>query len=177
MHVRPIRPTTVALGVVALALAPLAAACSSGQSAASSAPQGSGGATVSMRTVNGSAMLVGPDGKTLYINNQDRPMRPMCTASDCTAIWAPLTVKAGQPTAATNLTGKVATVTLSNGTHQVTWKGMPLYTFSFDHGPGQVNGNGFHDSFDGTNFVWHAAMTQGQAPTQSSSNGGSGFSY
>ncbi len=176
MYLKPIRPATVALGVITLGLAPLAAACASGQTAASSPPASSSAHTVSVRTVGGSTVLVAPDGQTLYTNNKDQPGHPMCTASDCTAIWAPLTVKGGQPTAATAVTGKVASITLSNGTHQVTWKGMPLYTFSFDHGPGQLNGNGFHDSFGGTSFVWHAAMTQGQAPTQSS-NGGSGLGY
>jgi predicted lipoprotein with Yx(FWY)xxD motif len=174
MH-RTIRPTTLAMSVVTIALAPLAAACSSGQSAAAGAPQSSGTATVSVRTVDGSAVLVGPDGQTLYTNNQDRPGRPMCSSSDCTAIWAPLTAQGAQPTTAATVSGQVASVMLSDGSRQVTWKGMPLYTFSFDHGPGQVNGNGVHDSFGGTSFVWHAAMTQGQQPSQSSN--GSGFSY
>lgn len=159
---------TAALGVVTLSLAPLAAACASGQSAAAGGGQGSGGATVSARTVAGSVVLVGPNGKTLYFNNQDRPGRPMCTASDCTAIWTPLTVQGSQPTAATDVTGKVATITLSTGSHQVTWMGMPLYTFAFDHSAGQDNGNGFHDSFNGTSFVWHAAMPQAQRPMQPS---------
>ena len=175
MHLRTARPITVALGVVTLALAPLAAACSSGQPAAATAAQSSGGATVSMRTVDGAAVLVGPDGKTLYSNNQDQPGRPMCTSSDCTAIWTPLTVQGAQPTAGASVTGKVATVALPNGTRQVTWNGMPLYTFSFDHSPGTTTGNGVQDRFGGTSFVWHAAMTQGQPPAPSSN--GSGFSY
>jgi predicted lipoprotein with Yx(FWY)xxD motif len=174
MNLKTIRPMTAALGVVTLGIAPFAAACSSGQTAAAGTAQRSA-TTVAMRTVDGSAVLVGPDGKTLYTNNQDRPGRPMCTSSDCTAIWAPLTIAGAQPTAGTTVTGKVASVTLPDGARQVTWKGMPLYTFSFDNSAGQDNGNGVHDSFGGTNFVWHAAMTPGQQPAQMSN--GSGFSY
>jgi len=176
MHLRTIRPITVALGVVTLGLAPLAAACSSGQPAAASASQGSGGATVSVRTVDGSSTLVAPDGNTLYTNNQDGHGRPMCTSSDCTAIWAPLTVQGSQPTAGATVNGKISSVALAGGARQVTWKGMPLYTFSFDHSPGQENGNGVQDSFGGTSFVWHAAASQGQQSAPMSNSSG-GFSY
>jgi predicted lipoprotein with Yx(FWY)xxD motif len=175
MHVNTIRPVTVALGVATLGTALLAAACSSGQPTAASAAQRSGSATVSVATVDGAAVLVGPDGKTLYTNDQDRPGRPVCTSSDCTAIWEPLTVANAQPTAGAAVIGNVASVALPDGTRQVTWKGMPLYTFSFDHGRGQVSGDGFHDSFGGTSFVWHAAVAQGHTPAKPS--GGSGYSY
>jgi predicted lipoprotein with Yx(FWY)xxD motif len=179
MNLKTIRPMTAALGVVTLGIAPFAVACSSGQTAAAGTAQGSSATTVAVRAVNGTAVLAGPDGKTLYTNNQDRPGRPMCTSSDCTAIWAPLTIAGAQPTAGTTVTGKVASVKLPDGARQVTWKGMPLYTFSFDNSAGQDNGNGVHDSFGGTSFVWHAAMTPGQqpAPMTSGSGSGSGFSY
>jgi len=175
MNLRTIRPMTAALGVVTLGIVPFAVACSSGQTAAAGTAQSSGNTTVAMRSLGGSAVLVGRDGKTLYTNNQDRPGRVMCTSSDCTAIWEPLTIAGMQPTAGATVTGKVASVTLPDGVRQVTWKGMPLYTFSFDNGPGQDSGNGVHDSFGGTSFVWHAAMTAGQQPAQSSN--GSGYSY
>jgi hypothetical protein len=59
----------------------------------------------------------------------------------------------------------------------VTFDGKPLYSFVQDS-PGKVTGNGFSDSFGGTNFTWTAA-TAGGAPsnsggttTTSGSNGG-----
>ena len=166
---------TAALGVVTLAVASLAAACSSGQSAAAGAGQASGssggasgGDTVSVRTIGGARVLVGPDGKTLYTNNQDRPGHPMCSSSDCHAIWTPLAVQGAQPSTGTTVTGTVGTVALPGGTRQVTYNGMPLYAFSFDRSAGTENGNSVHDSFGGTSFVWHAAMPQAQAPMQSS---------
>jgi predicted lipoprotein with Yx(FWY)xxD motif len=175
MHHKTIRPITVGLGAATLGIGLLAAACSTGQPAATSAGQGSDGATVSVRTVGGAAVLVDSAGKALYTNNQDRPGRPICTGSDCHAIWEPLTVHGARPTTGAKVTGKVASVALRDGTRQVTWKGLPLYTFSLDHGPGDLAGNGVHDSFGGTRFVWHAAVSSGHAAAQSS--GGSGYAY
>ncbi len=180
MHLRTIRPITVALGAVTLGIALLAAACSSGQPTATSAEQSPGGATVSVRTVDGAAVLVDSAGKALYTNDQDRPGRLMCTTSDCTAIWQPLLVQGARSKAGGTVPGTVASVARPEGSRQVTWNGMPLYTFSFDHGPGKVTGDGFRDTFDGTSFVWHAAVTEGQAPAQpggSSGSGGGGSRY
>jgi predicted lipoprotein with Yx(FWY)xxD motif len=62
-----------------------------------------------------------------------------------------------------------------DGKTQVTFKGMPLYTFSFDHGAGQNGGDGQKDNFDGTNFTWHTATagTGPVAPAPSTYNPGS----
>ena len=71
----------------------------------------------------------------------------------------------------------------------MTLAGRPLYTFSFDHAAGQVNGDGQQDSFDGTDFTWHLATPAGEtaAPclaaldTASSTRrlpyGGGGYNY
>jgi Secreted repeat of unknown function len=48
----------------------------------------------------------------------------------------------------------------------VTFDGLPLYTFDEDT-PGQATGNGFADSFGGTNFVWTAATASGKATPSS----------
>jgi hypothetical protein len=74
-----------------------------------------------------------------------------------------------------------AKLAVANG--QVTYNGMPVYTFTQDT-PGQATGNGVMDSFDGTSFTWTAVMTGGSAassgstgaaaPSTSSSGGSSG---
>src|SRR5699024_6257343 len=85
-------------------------------------------------------------------------------------IWAPLTVTAQQrPTAPSGVAEDLGTIERGDGSEQVTFDGKPLYTFSFDHGSGQVNGNGQSDSFDGTDFTWHAATPDGAAPASGSS--------
>jgi predicted lipoprotein with Yx(FWY)xxD motif len=151
---------------IGLGLVLFAAACGSqvpsGSGSAPNQNASSGAVTVSDRTVNGASVLVDQAGATLYTNDQDKTGKLQCVSSDCTAIWAPLTAPAGaQPIAASGVTGTLATVKRPDGTSQVTLDGKPLYTFSFDHGSGQVTGNGAHDSFAGTNFTWHSATTSG----------------
>lgn len=152
-------PVTVGLGLVLLA------ACGSNVptgSAPNNNASSSGTSTVAMSTINGASVLVDKAGAALYSNDQDKTGKLQCVSSDCTAIWAPLTVPAGsKPTGASGVTGALATVRRPDGSSQVTLNGKPLYTFSFDHGSGQVTGNGAKDSFAGTNFTWHSATPSG----------------
>jgi len=61
-----------------------------------------------------------------------------------------------------------------DGTVQVTYEGKPLYTFTDDSGPGHADGNGFTDTFDGTDFQWHAAAVSGSAPAATARPGYNG---
>lgn len=80
----------------------------------------------------------------------------LCKGS-CTSIWVPLTLSAGtKPTAAGQLNTTLGTVQRPGGM-QVTYKGMPLYTFVQDTSPGMVTGNGVQDQFGGQQFTWHVA--------------------
>jgi len=121
--------------------------------------------TVSVQTVDGGKRLVSPTGAVLYTNDQDSSGKPKCASRDCTAIWVPLTVSAGQQvTAAPGVSGTISTVSLPNGKDQVTLNSKPLYTFALDAQPGQVHGDGVGDTFDGTHFTWHSAAPAGTAP-------------
>jgi hypothetical protein len=76
---------------------------------------------------------------------------------------------------------KLGAVMTPDGTSQVTYGGKPLYTFVSDS-PGQVTGNGFTDSFNGTSFTWTAATAGGTSANSSStstgsSSGGGGYGY
>jgi len=180
-HNRP--AVLLATGIAAV----LAAGCSSGSSGTSSGgtasggSTGSGSATVATRTIAGmGAALVDSKGRTLYVSDQESAAKLLCTTSDCTAIWVPLTVPKGRtPTGPAQLSGMLSVVMRPDGTSQVALDGKPLYTFSFDHAPGDVGGNGQKDSFGGTNFTWHVATTGGAAPapttTQAPSSGGYGY--
>lgn len=172
-------PTTrirLAVSIVAgLGVLGLAAACGGSQTAGGSqygAPAGNGGAaagqgaatmkTVSVMSVNGGKVLVGPTGSTLYTNDQDTGGKPKCVSKGCTAVWIPLTVAAGKaPTTAAGVSGKISTVALASGVEQVTMNGKPLYVFALDESPGQTHGNGLQDSFDGMHFSWHSAVPAG----------------
>lgn len=84
--------------------------------------------------------------KTLYFLDVDTATGGTCTAA-CLSIW-PVFV----PTAGATAAGNVAIITRSDGTgQQWTYQGHPLYTFSGDSGPDQVNGDNFPD-FGGH---WH----------------------
>jgi predicted lipoprotein with Yx(FWY)xxD motif len=169
-----------ALSAVAAGLLLLTACGSGGSTAAATSPGPSPGTTVTVHDAGGMHVLATSSGRTLYVSDQEHG-KVLCTSGACHAIWAPLTVKAGQqPTAAGGVAGDLTTVRLSDGTRQVAFDGQPLYTFSFDHGAGQANGDGQSDSFDGAHFTWHAATPTGpgSTPTSGSSSGSShGYGY
>lgn len=170
--------TTLRSGAVAVGLALAVAACGSGGDNGDGATAGAGsnGATVSTREVSevGTA-LTGADGKTLYFAEQEADGTIACKDA-CLSFWKPLTVSRGTtPTAGTGVTGTLATVNRPDGSVQVTYDGKPLYTFTEDRGPGQAKGNGFEDTFNGTDFVWHAAAPSGAAPTDAGPTGGYGY--
>jgi len=136
---------------------------------------------VTVSHAGGMNVLATSSGRTLYASTQEKGM-VLCTSGACNAVWKPLTVSAGhQPTGPSGVAKGLATMQRPDGTQQVTFDGRPLYTFSFDHGTGQDNGNGQQDRFGATTFTWHAVTAAGSAPTQSQpgsgSSSGSGYGY
>jgi predicted lipoprotein with Yx(FWY)xxD motif len=164
-----------ALSAAAAGLLVLAGCGAAGNTAAASAPSASG-TTVTVRDAGGMSVLATSSGQTLYASDQEKG-KVLCRSSACVAVWQPLTVSAQQhPTSSGGAAVHLSTIKRRDGSRQVSFNGQPLYTFSFDHSPGQVNGDGQNDSFDGTDFTWHAATPTGTAPTSGSSKG-SGYSY
>lgn len=174
--------TTSLLAGAAVAGAIAVAGCSSsgGGSAGSggsvgqgsAAQNGSAGAsTVAVRDAGSvGQVLTDAKGRTLYVSDQESSGKVPCATQDCTAIWAPVLVPDGQqPTGPDSVMTALSTVHRPDGKVQVALDGKPLYTFTFDHGAGDVNGDGQKDSFAGTNFTWHAATPSGAAPSQPSS--------
>jgi predicted lipoprotein with Yx(FWY)xxD motif len=90
-------------------------------------------------------------GKTLYSLSAETKGRFICTGA-CLASWKPLVVPAD-----VKPTGPVALSTRKrpDGRTQVTYKGLPLYSFNGDTKPGEANGQGLKDV--GT---WHAAKVK-----------------
>jgi len=90
-------------------------------------------------------------GKTLYSLSAETKGRFICTGA-CLASWKPLVVPAGvKPKGPVTL----STRKRPDGRTQVTYKGLPLYSFNGDTKPGEVNGQGLKDV--GT---WHAAKVK-----------------
>jgi predicted lipoprotein with Yx(FWY)xxD motif len=170
---------------IGLALACVLAACGSsagqGQTSSSSygcgrycsspstpAPGGSGSAVTiktATMTVQGKSttVLVNSQGWTLYYNTSDTSTT-VCSGG-CASAWPPLVSKS-TPSPATSLPGTLSLLTDANGS-QVTYNGHPLYTYSGDSAPGQING-------EGVGGVWYVASTD--IPTSSGSNS-NGYGY
>jgi predicted lipoprotein with Yx(FWY)xxD motif len=167
------------LSLIALVLGAVAlSACgsSSGNARSGGSPAASGSTksdTVAQATVSGAGpVLVDAKGFALYSPSQEKGGKIVCTAS-CTKVWVPLTLPKGQaaPTAASGLGSKLGTIVRPDGRTQVTFRGLPLYTFALDQSPKSVSGNGAADSFGGKSFNWHVA-----ALGRASSGGSSGSS-
>lgn len=175
--------TVAAVALVAIGLAACGSSSNSSDSASAAAnTTASGSDTISTKSISGvGTALVDAKGNALYTNNQDSGMNVACTGS-CTDIWIPLMApSSGQPTSSDQAVQAKLGMVKSKGGSQVTFGGKPLYTFVQDS-PGQVTGNGFADSFGGTNFVWTAATASGKAApssttTTGSSSGGSSGGY
>jgi predicted lipoprotein with Yx(FWY)xxD motif len=90
-------------------------------------------------------VLAEANGKVVYTYGKDtKGGSPACSGS-CAAIWPPVT---GQPQAsqADKLPGTLGTVSDANGAKQVTYNGLPLYTFKGSK-PFVTTGNGVGDQW------------------------------
>ena len=86
------------------------------------------------------------------------------------SLASPASVRA----ASAELGERLGTVRRPDGGTQLTYRGLPLYTFT-QEGPGELSGNGFTDQFNGTTFHW-AAATTGNAPVPASGSATGGYS-
>ena len=105
-------------------------------------------------------VLAAANGQVLYTYANDKKGgSPTCTGS-CAAIWLPVTGNPVVSAADTGL-GTLGTVSDTNGAKQVTYTGMPLYTFK---GAKPLATKG-----DGMGGVWHVIKM-----SESNINGGGG---
>jgi predicted lipoprotein with Yx(FWY)xxD motif len=170
----------VAAAVVAT-IALVAAGCGSSSSGSSAGSGASGLVRAVQNSQLGTPVLVNRQGMTLYALSAERHGKFICTSADvagtstpCVSVWRPLTATQGQSLGSG--IHNLATVRRpGTSAMQVTYRGMPLYTFADDHSAGQVSGNGLHDV--GT---WHAvtvAAAATAAAPATSSGGGYGGGY
>jgi predicted lipoprotein with Yx(FWY)xxD motif len=149
----------------AAAVAISAAACSSspssesgGNGTPSSAPapasgSAASGAALKTATINGVTVLTNSRGFTLYSFVPDTATTSNCNGA-CAQFWPPVS---GPATAGPGVTGKLTTITRSDGSKQAAYNGHPLYTYTADTAPGQANGNGINAN----GGVWHEVTASG----------------
>ena len=123
--------TAAGLAVAALVLFGLVVA------GANSAAPAATGTALKTTTIGGTTVLTNAKGFTLYSFAPDTPASSKCYGS-CAVYWPPVT---GTTAAGQGLPGKVTTITRTDGSHQLTYNGHPLYTYIGDAAPGQARGN------------------------------------
>lgn len=140
---------------------------SASQSPVASATAG-GPATVGTTEIASiGAVLADSKGFTLYHLTTERDDGIHCVRA-CARMWPPLLAPGGEvPASASSLPGHLATVERPDGGEQVTYDGLPLYTYSGDIAPKQANGQGVQD-------VWFAVGPGGASEATGTSGGDSG---
>jgi predicted lipoprotein with Yx(FWY)xxD motif len=159
--------------VLTLAGAGVLAACGAAGATNTTAPATSGAAgssasTISTATTSLGTVLTDSKGFTLYYVLPEKNSTVGACTGGCLTVWPPLVVT-GTPTAASGVTGALATVSVMvNGAAatEVTYNGWPLHTFASDTAAGQTGGNGVMGQ-------WFAAMP-GTTSTSTGTNTGSG---
>jgi predicted lipoprotein with Yx(FWY)xxD motif len=174
------RTKTIHTGAVALvaALAIAVAGCggddnsTTNGSASSGSAYGGGGATTSTAASSGGtgvvsvannpklgSILVDSSGMTLYYFEKDKGGKSACNGA-CASVWPPLQTS-GKPTAEKAANASMLGTTQRNdGTEQVTYNNLPLYTYTGDSKPGDANGN----DLDQFGAEWYALTPAGNHP-------------
>ena len=161
--------------VLTLAGAAVLAACGGAGPSSTAPPATSGagsssGAAVSTGSTSLGTVLTDSKGLTLYYFLPEKGSTIGACTGGCLTMWPPLVVT-GTPTAASGVTGTLATASIMlNGASatQVTYNGWPLHTFSGDTAAAQTSGNGIGGN-------WFAAMP-GTTATSTGAASGSGAS-
>ena len=156
-------------GLGLLAVAGLAAACSSSsKSAAGSAPPStrvpatsaasavSASATIETHSGPLGTFLTDSAGHALYMFASDSATKSSC-AGACAAIWPPLTPSGTVTVAGGATRTKITTIARTDGTRQIAYAGHPLYTFKEDTAAGDTNGQGS----DGFGAKWWLLAASG----------------
>ena len=151
---------TSLFGVMAMTLAILLSACGGGYSGSPqgghpvaetagsqpsvslSAASGGSKAEIGTRSIPGIGdVLVDSGGLTLYRLTTDTSTKTTCTGS-CAQTWPPLLTRSESAPASPGVAGQFGTLTRPDAGVQITFNGMPLYTYEGDSQPGQANGQG-----------------------------------
>jgi len=124
-----------------------AASTATAASGAAGGTSGAGAAGVATISVThsgqlGSILVAGPKQRTVYLFAADKGPMSTCSSA-CAEVWPPVT-STGDPKAAAGANAAdLGTITRSDGTKQVTYKGHPLYYYAGDGtNGGETSGQG-----------------------------------
>jgi predicted lipoprotein with Yx(FWY)xxD motif len=138
-----------------------------------------GSSFVAVASVDGTDVLSDAAGHTLYSAEVEQDGQIRCVDA-CTSFWEPVIASDTDVDAAdTSLRSDLGIVDRPDGDSQLTYEGLPLYTFT-QEGAGELQGDGFADDFQGTHFVWAAARadeTSNPSGTSTPADPGGGYGY
>ena len=129
-------------------------------SVSAQAPTGAPAAAKAASNAKLGRILVDSSGNTLYTLTGADGKAVACTGQ-CVTFWPLALVNAGSSTDTQGLSTIAA-----DGGKQLTYQGLPLYTFTQDAGPGSATGDGV-SSFGGT---WHVVKLGGSQTSSSDSS-------
>ena len=113
--------------------------------------------TIALKSTSVGKVLVGANGRTLYLFTADKGAKSVCYGQ-CATYWPPLI--AGKPTVAAGLDASMlGTTKRRDGKLQVTYNGHPLYFFRPVKKAGDINGQGYVH-FGGSWWTVSAAGTK-----------------
>lgn len=120
-------------------------------------------------------ILVGPDGMTLYMFDQDTEgdMASTCSGG-CADVWPPLTVDE-TPSSGDGVSASLETFEREDGSTQVMAGGWPLYYYAQDSEPGDANGQGVNDIWWVLDAAGEPIRSSGTEETTTSDDGGGGI--
>jgi predicted lipoprotein with Yx(FWY)xxD motif len=179
----PLRLRIIGLGIGLLALVVVAGCGSSSSSSSSTSGKASNastssasskGASVALGTTAAGKVLVGPNGRSLYLFEKDKGTTSECSGP-CAGAWPPLTTT-GKPAAGSGVqAGMLGITKRSDGAEQVTYNGHPLYYFQGDKKSGMIAGQGL-DAFGAEWYVLNASGSKVEKGEHSSKSGSSSSS-
>jgi predicted lipoprotein with Yx(FWY)xxD motif len=131
-------------------------------SSGSNASSGSSSSAVAISTAKGpdGVHLTGESGKALYLWVADSNGKSVCSGA-CAQAWPPVTVKSMPKASGNAVSSDLGTISRSDGTKQVTYKGHPLYYYVGDTRSGTISGQGS----DGFGAKWWLVTPKGTAIT------------
>jgi predicted lipoprotein with Yx(FWY)xxD motif len=98
---------------------------------------------VSKHSHDGTILAAGPKRLTVYMFEGDKGSASSCSGA-CAQVWPPVTTAGAATAAGAAVAADLGTITRSDGTTQVTYKGHPLYFFVKDKDNGDAYGQGVH---------------------------------
>jgi predicted lipoprotein with Yx(FWY)xxD motif len=119
-------------------------------------------ATVKVAKTPLGKVLVGANGRTLYVFDRDTPAASACTTS-CLVTWPPALVT-GQPVAGSGASASMLGTVSGPGGTQLTYGGKRLYSYAGDRKAAQTKGQGI----DGT---WWTLGADGAKVTKGAPSG------